>query len=261
MIGHGPRYKVALNFMPVETIFEHVEDISVSNEACVALSHDGKSSYIWGRYGFPSYPAQTEISIPQGTRIVQHLVLDSSTQYVLLDDGQLMIKGTYYSAAGRQRSETLSLVPVPLPSLRKIAAIHACVIAIDMENRLWEWGVTTASRDMPMHIAGPLLRVVNVPAKIFSVENEEFIDVCSGANHWLAVSSDGRLWSWGVSDIRLGRNGESYRNLTPQQRVERDCKVPTLVDFPEGVLIARVACRGSCNLALDRTSALLSFNG
>ncbi|RUS20169.1 regulator of chromosome condensation 1/beta-lactamase-inhibitor protein II [Endogone sp. FLAS-F59071] len=77
------------------------------------------------------------------------------------------------------------------------------------------------------------------PYPVPTLENEEVVDVVAGGLHTIAITKEGKLWSWGCNDQRaLGRSGLET--------------VPGLVENLDGIHIVKVACGGSITAALSR---------
>ncbi|KAJ1889778.1 hypothetical protein LPJ66_007851 [Kickxella alabastrina] len=76
--------------------------------------------------------------------------------------------------------------------------------------------------------------------------DQQIVDVVSGGLHTMALTLDGKLWSWGCNDQRaLGRNGEE--------------NVPGLVEGLDGIAITRVACSDSATFALSEDGHVYSW--
>ncbi|KAI7903275.1 regulator of chromosome condensation 1/beta-lactamase-inhibitor protein II [Cokeromyces recurvatus] len=76
------------------------------------------------------------------------------------------------------------------------------------------------------------------PMPLKALENEDIVDVVCGGMHSIAITKDGKLWSWGCNDQRaLGRSGDEY--------------VPGRVENLDNVKIVKVACCDSVTMALS----------
>ncbi|KAI7830474.1 regulator of chromosome condensation 1/beta-lactamase-inhibitor protein II [Gamsiella multidivaricata] len=75
------------------------------------------------------------------------------------------------------------------------------------------------------------------PANLAALNDEQIVDIAAGGMHNMALTADGKLWSWGVNDQRtLGRSGDEY--------------TPLPVEGLDNVKIVRVACSDSLTVAL-----------
>ncbi|KAF9153275.1 hypothetical protein BG015_003747 [Linnemannia schmuckeri] len=82
---------------------------------------------------------------------------------------------------------------------------------------------------------GTLLR--KKPANLAALNDQHIVDIAAGGMHNMALTQEGKLWSWGVNDQRtLGRSGDEY--------------TPLPVEGLDDVKVVRVACSDSLTVAL-----------
>ncbi|KAF9143929.1 hypothetical protein BGX30_014318 [Mortierella sp. GBA39] len=82
---------------------------------------------------------------------------------------------------------------------------------------------------------GTLLR--KKPANVAALNEQHIVDIAAGGMHNMALTKEGKLWSWGVNDQRtLGRSGDEY--------------TPMPVEGLDDVKVVRVACSDSLTVAL-----------
>ncbi|KAF9116938.1 radical S-adenosyl methionine domain-containing protein 1 [Mortierella sp. AM989] len=75
------------------------------------------------------------------------------------------------------------------------------------------------------------------PANLTVLNDKNIVDIAAGGMHNMALTQEGKLWSWGVNDQRtLGRSGDEY--------------TPMPVEGLEDVKIVKVACSDSLTVAL-----------
>ncbi|KAF9349036.1 hypothetical protein BGX26_012621 [Mortierella sp. AD094] len=75
------------------------------------------------------------------------------------------------------------------------------------------------------------------PANLAALNDEQIVDIAAGGMHNMALTAEGKLWSWGVNDQRtLGRSGDEY--------------TPMPVEGLDNVKIVKVACSDSLTVAL-----------
>ncbi|KAF9430431.1 hypothetical protein BGZ94_006908 [Podila epigama] len=75
------------------------------------------------------------------------------------------------------------------------------------------------------------------PANLAVLNDKEIVDIAAGGMHNMALSKDGKLYSWGVNDQKsLGRSGDEY--------------VPLPVEGLDDVKVVKVACSDSLTVAL-----------
>jgi alpha-tubulin suppressor-like RCC1 family protein len=204
-------------------------------------------------------PSKLEIpQLPDGARIIQHAFVEERDQVLLLSDGQMLIKGQFYTPTGSVNFDKFTLCPVPHPSFKKIFLAPNAVFGLDLQNKMWEWGmISVGIGNLPRHLVAQIATIRNIPTLIEGLENEEIVDFAAALNHFVAVGADGRVWTWGMADRRLGRDQPTYpRDWTQQQRMDANCKTPTLLEFPDGALMARVEAREACSITIDRAGQL-----
>ncbi|KAI8090984.1 regulator of chromosome condensation 1/beta-lactamase-inhibitor protein II [Gilbertella persicaria] len=81
------------------------------------------------------------------------------------------------------------------------------------------------------------------PMPLNAFDGDEIVDVVSGGMHSVAITSQGKLWTWGCNDQRaLGRSGEEYE--------------PARVEGMDNVKIVKVACCDSVTMALSEEGIL-----
>ncbi|KAF9127665.1 hypothetical protein BGW39_005701 [Mortierella sp. 14UC] len=75
------------------------------------------------------------------------------------------------------------------------------------------------------------------PANLAILNDQHIVDIAAGGMHNMALTKEGKLWSWGVNDQRtLGRSGDEYQ--------------PLPVEGLDEVKVVRVACSDSLTVAL-----------
>ncbi|KAI7893988.1 regulator of chromosome condensation 1/beta-lactamase-inhibitor protein II [Mucor mucedo] len=76
------------------------------------------------------------------------------------------------------------------------------------------------------------------PMPLKALDDEDIVDVVCGGMHSIALTKEGKLWSWGCNDQRaLGRSGDEY--------------VPGKVENMDDVKVVKVACCDSVTMALS----------
>ncbi|KAJ1674904.1 hypothetical protein EV182_002325, partial [Spiromyces aspiralis] len=77
------------------------------------------------------------------------------------------------------------------------------------------------------------------PFPVATLSDANIVDIASGGMHNMAITSEGRLWSWGCNDQRaLGRSGEEFE--------------PHPVEGMDEVEIVKVACSDSATIAVSK---------
>ncbi|KAI8351381.1 regulator of chromosome condensation 1/beta-lactamase-inhibitor protein II [Mortierella sp. GBAus27b] len=84
---------------------------------------------------------------------------------------------------------------------------------------------------------GEDIRQRKKPANLAALNDEQIVDIAAGGMHNMALTADGKLWSWGINDQRaLGRSGDEY--------------TPLPVEGLDDIKIVKVACSDSVTVAL-----------
>ncbi|KAG0308602.1 hypothetical protein BGZ98_007456 [Dissophora globulifera] len=84
------------------------------------------------------------------------------------------------------------------------------------------------------------------PANLAALNDEQIVDIAAGGLHNMALTVDGKLWSWGVNDQRtLGRSGDEYS--------------PGPVEGLDNVRIVKVACSDSLTVALTEEGSVFTW--
>jgi hypothetical protein len=118
-------------------------------------------------------------------------------------------------------------------------------LAIDISGRLWAWGVndigqlgdnSQVSKGSPVLVSGPA--------------TTSWASVSAGVSHSLAITSLGRLYSWG-----LGVSGELGHNAISSR------STPVLVSGPVSTSWASVSAGSSFSLAITSLGILYAWGG
>ncbi|KAI7848987.1 regulator of chromosome condensation 1/beta-lactamase-inhibitor protein II [Circinella umbellata] len=89
-----------------------------------------------------------------------------------------------------------------------------------------------------------LIRKRPMPLKV--LDDEDIVDIVCGAMHTIAITREGKLWSWGCNDQgALGRSGEEYE--------------PDKVENLDTEHIVKVACGDSVTIALNDEGKLFCW--
>ena len=116
-------------------------------------------------------------------------------------------------------SKTFSVSLVLVCAISSVSAVHAQTIGANNghtvvakpDGSAWAWGTngngeigdnSTTRRDVPTQVSGLTSGV---------------IAVCAGANHSLALKSDGTVWAWGYNGNGQLGLGDTTRRLIPVQ--------------------------------------------
>ncbi|XP_030837223.1 probable E3 ubiquitin-protein ligase HERC3 [Strongylocentrotus purpuratus] len=104
----------------------------------------------------------------------------------------------------------------------------------------------------------------NYVEMIFPTSEEEagsgvdIVSVCCGRHHFLALSADGRVYSWGRNDVgQLGIRKKKKRHHNRSQTTQ-DLK-PRLIEELSNYDVIQIACGDDHSLALTRDRRLFSW--
>ncbi|OMJ29113.1 Protein pim1 [Smittium culicis] len=84
------------------------------------------------------------------------------------------------------------------------------------------------------------------PTIIQDLEGKRIVDISTGGLHNIAITEDGKLWSWGCNDQKaLGRSGDEY--------------VPMPVEGVDGLVFVKVSCGDSISVALTNEGRVYTW--
>ena len=101
-----------------------------------------------------------------------------------------------------------------LTQVTKIAAGGSSSYALDASGQVWAWGYNNSGQaGLDPTIAGNLYTVAAVPVAIPLALNEKVTQISAGLDHALALTSQGRVFAWGLNQFaQLGSNIDSKGN-------------------------------------------------
>ncbi|CAG8496102.1 9785_t:CDS:2, partial [Ambispora leptoticha] len=117
------------------------------------------------------------------------------------------------------------------------------VVGITADGKLWQWNVRERKEADDDYIPKPL--------ELNPIENEienNFIKVVSGENHFLALTRNGEVYTWGSG--RYGQLG--HGNLKSLNR-------PTVIEFLQGLTVTEIACGGWHSAVITDSQDLYTF--
>lgn len=126
----------------------------------------------------------------------------------LTQDGRVWVWGDngYGQLGNGDGQHTSMAIPAPVEisnKVQRIAAGDFSSFALDENNALWVWG---NNADGQLGIPPSQSQIAGIPKLITSISS--VISIASGSNHTVAVTEDGRVWTWG--DNGSGQLGTGY---------------------------------------------------
>jgi len=205
----------------------HVIDVSAGAEHSVAACSDGLL-YIWGTaipdvLGYPLEEGCEDISPP-----------DTNKPCALFD---------YYYNCG----ETY-----PLPDVISVAAgaYHTTVLTVDGDVYTWGWNDFGQLGDSTQTKS-------RIPKKVEVLDNIQVVAVAAGSYHSLALTANGRVYSWGKNDY--GQLGYPTSSYDCGESSETCRSTPRLVADLQDTFITRIAAGSYHSMALAYSGTAYSW--
>lgn len=135
---------------------------------------------------------------------------------------------------GRTRGDVIvPEVISDLPPIEQVSCGRHFCIALAENQSVYSWGHNSSGQ-----LGGSEKFIESKPIKIKSLTNKNIVKVSSGENFALAVSKDGKVYSWGANSVgQLGQNHKS------------DLKTPKNIDIDERII--DIASGGSHSVILS----------
>lgn len=154
-------------------------------------------------------PVPTRVS---GLPLIQQLAAGGNYSLALDATGQVWAWGQNTSGqAGTGVASTAVLVPTKvagLPAIQSIAAGVNHALALDLNGRVWGWGLNTSGQVG----TGATSTAVLVPAMVTNLPPAKA--VAAGAGHSLIIEAQyGNVWAWGQNNF--GQVGNGTLSSTP----------------------------------------------
>lgn len=138
---------------------------------------------------------------------------------------------------------TLSTVASPISSTPMIAVGDKFMIVQTSSGKLWGWGSNAAG------ILGQTGGNITTPVEIQLASGVLSVSVSAGADHVLALGSDGNVYAWGNNEYgQLGMAGTTA-----------SLSIPTVVAELQGKHIVSVSAGNRFSLALSEDGSVYSF--
>lgn len=165
-------------------------------------------------------------------------------------------------ASQRQRSKAFQ--PHAVANLEKktkyIATGHFHSFAVDNHDNVWSWGLNGFGQTGYAKTAGKDNGAVSTPTKIVTLSGKKVISMGAGANHSVAITSDGKCLVWGSIDA--GQLGVKFTDAQVKdsklirlddREKPRICLLPTEVPTIDSA--THVGCGTDHTIVLDSEGA------
>ncbi|KAF9919080.1 hypothetical protein FBU30_011175 [Linnemannia zychae] len=138
------------------------------------------------------------------------------------------------AAATADKTTTKHRTDEELPRHKKRVVQHLPLATLPTQTgRVYVFG----TGDCAQLGLGEDVTVRKKPANLAILNDQNIVDIAAGGLHNMALTKDGKLWSWGINDQRtLGRSGDEY--------------TPAPVEGLDDVKVVKVACSDSVTVAL-----------
>ncbi len=191
-----------------------------------------------------------KVKLPKGTKVTA-VAAGNANSVALTSTGKLLAWGINgFGQLGNGSTEAQSDVPVKvkLPKGTKVTAVAAGTyhnLALTSTGELLSWGDNAEGQLGNGSTEGQS----DLPVKVKLPKGTKVVAVAGGGGHSLALTSTGKLLSWGYdSDGQLG-NGSSGGQSD----------LPVKVELPKGTKVVAVAAGYLDSLALTSTGTLLAW--
>ncbi|KAF9586185.1 hypothetical protein BGW38_008810 [Lunasporangiospora selenospora] len=134
------------------------------------------------------------------------------------------------------------------PNLKKTKSAGGSSLELPVAERATEVGkvYVFGTGDCAQLGLGEDITLRKKPANVAVLNDQNIVDISAGGLHNMALTSEGKLWSWGVNDQKtLARSGDEY--------------VPLPVEGLEDVKVVKVACSDSMTVALTEEGQVYTW--
>ena len=116
--------------------------------------------------------------------------------------------GKYEKKLGR-KGDPLTPLKVVLPYIVKISSSNDSSFAVDKEGRVHCWGANNFGE-----LGLPDVKLTFTPLFMRTLEHEKVKEISCGNNHAAAVTSDGKVYTWGFgNDGQLGHGDKVDQHI------------------------------------------------
>jgi alpha-tubulin suppressor-like RCC1 family protein len=198
--------------------------ISAGYEHNMALKSDG-TVWTWGYNGWGQLgngnttDSPTPIPVPNLTGVVA-IAAGEDHSVVLKNDGTVWSWGDgHLGQLGEGNLGFILNPPAQVMGLANVIAIAAGdyhTLAVKSDGTVWTWGLNTSGQlgnSSATNSCTLPLQCSDVPVQVSGLTG--VLAVAGGANHSLALKSDGTIWAWGDNTNGQLGNGGITASMTP----------------------------------------------
>lgn len=202
------------------------QQLAASRHHSLVLS--GPNVFVWGnddkgQLGNGSIASVNALTLVQPSEAFSNLSTGDGHTLALTESGELWSwgdddEGQLGNGPGGEpkNAPTRVMLAGDAPRFTRISAGGSHSLAIDRDGQLWSWGssafgaVGNGNQDSQ----------VDLPVKITTTSDPQFMTVSAGYDHSLALDVHGGLWSWGGNfsgQVGNGNKGNNQDVLSPTQ--------------------------------------------
>eukprot|EP00252_Welwitschia_mirabilis_P002527 TRINITY_DN12498_c0_g1_i1.p1 TRINITY_DN12498_c0_g1~~TRINITY_DN12498_c0_g1_i1.p1 ORF type:complete len:462 (-),score=87.69 TRINITY_DN12498_c0_g1_i1:131-1516(-) len=244
-------YEPSLN-----TYLENVQNIALGGLHSVALTKDGEA-FSWGYGGFGALGHTTyhreripkKIICPWAGRLT-YIATSGAHTAAVCNSGEVYTwgrdegEGRLGLGSGRAPDDGASGTPLKVDALPVPAIATSCggffTLALTRDGKVWSWGGNENSelgRDATLHSW--------IPNPVTSLDGVNIVQIACGGFHSLALSDDGKVFTWGH-----GGQGQLGHGST------HNVKVPQIVKALANEHVVYIACGSLCSAAITDAGKL-----
>ncbi|XP_053977184.1 probable E3 ubiquitin-protein ligase HERC4 isoform X1 [Hylaeus volcanicus] len=179
---------------------------------------------------------------------VQHIACGENYTIVITHDGQIYSCGNNdYGQLGHAKGrKRLQLVPDLDAFVFKKAACGAYhTLAVNEWGQLFSWG---SNGEGQLGLNNKNI-IEYVPRMVKTLGTSVIVQIACGMKHTLALTNDGKLYSWGSNSAgQLGLGSDTENEIKP-----------TLVNSLVAVPVAFIACGGFHSIAISKSGAIFGW--
>ena len=227
-----------LNALP--SGIKQIGNSAVDPHACCAITNDGKL-YTWGYNGHgqlgrgnsSDYTSQGPLLVAtQSSNTFTFCHSSYYSNFALQDNGYLWscgYNGQYVLGTGNN-SQQNTFYRINLPNVIDFHCNHDVALAVTSENKVYVWGTDSNS----WYQMGSVTGTTGTPTHMTALDGKNIVKVRTAGYSGHAISSDGKMYSWGKGQYRGIPDGTTNNVSTPTEMTWFSRKNIKLVDAQFG---------------------------